>query len=569
MKRIGCYLFIIALSIITKSCEEFPDNESDTDFDVEEVKFFFEEKILSGKILEIQVNQKLTEPQVFLNGDAVNVEIEDNTLSDNDTSISDTNEKRGYFLKIKIPESYKGEYHIRVSAGIADYPDSQRKDFDAGKVKIYRMEESKDFEVGRPAYASVEDAILLIETARGEDHSNLNGYPGYKITEKNTVEKIECLDYKRETLSDAEIYGFKTISDKYCFSYMTYVSNVDTIYQDYTDFVAIQQPVEVTYPVIIRSADGLLIPLQSYYENENPVFSDQIYEAQFRCYEENTFYFMPDREYSSGFSNKPIYKIEIDVSQIPTDGYVFKEEDEYLSLRSGVEITEVYDGSCSVFNGESRHWVVDADGSILLNESQMVINHRIMNISPSNYSGSLIGTPSVFRTPNGSILAMRGTSNGPQTEYISPSLKWNVHYQYFELGLSPFTVVTLSNGKLYFTGTNRYYVLEKNNDIDSGKDYSPSIDKFHYYNNLYPYQEHYIYAFKAGDLYRIKLSNPSEQELIYSGLQESDISYFGVLKDRVVIVDIHMKVVIITDGKAECVDASDLEVWGNPMAIVR
>ena len=63
--------------------------------------------------------------------------------------------------------------------------------------------------------------------------------------------------------------------------------------------------------------------------------------------------------------------------------------------------------------------------------------------------------------------------------------------------------------------------------------------------------------------------NPSEQELIYSGLQESDISYFGVLKDRVVIVDIHMKVVIITDGKAECVDASDLEVWGNPMAIVR
>ena len=123
MKRIGCYLFIIVLSIITKSCEEFPDNESDTDFNVEEIKFFFEEKILSGKILEIQVNQKLTEPQVFLNGDAVNVEIEDNTLSDNDTSISDTNVKRGYFLKIKIPESYKGEYHIRVSAGVADYPD--------------------------------------------------------------------------------------------------------------------------------------------------------------------------------------------------------------------------------------------------------------------------------------------------------------------------------------------------------------------------------------------------------------------------------------------------------------
>ena len=57
MKRIGCYLFIIVLSIITKSCEEFPDNESDTDFNVEEIKFFFEEKILSGKILEIQVNQ--------------------------------------------------------------------------------------------------------------------------------------------------------------------------------------------------------------------------------------------------------------------------------------------------------------------------------------------------------------------------------------------------------------------------------------------------------------------------------------------------------------------------------
>ena len=37
----------------------------------------------------------------------------------------------------------------------------------------------------------------------------------------------------------------------------------------------------------------------------------------------------------------------------------------------------------------------------------------------------------------------------------------------------------------------------------------------------------------------------------------------------VVIVDIHMKVVIITDGKAEYVDASDLEVWGNPMAIIR
>ena len=51
MKRIGCYLFIIVLSIITKSCEEFPDNESDTDFNVEEIKFFFEEKILSGKIL--------------------------------------------------------------------------------------------------------------------------------------------------------------------------------------------------------------------------------------------------------------------------------------------------------------------------------------------------------------------------------------------------------------------------------------------------------------------------------------------------------------------------------------
>lgn len=55
------------------------------------------------------------------------------------------------------------------------------------------MEESKNFEVGRPAYASIEDAILLVETARGEDHSNLNSYPGYKITEKNTVEKIKCL----------------------------------------------------------------------------------------------------------------------------------------------------------------------------------------------------------------------------------------------------------------------------------------------------------------------------------------------------------------------------------------
>lgn len=51
MKRIGYYLFIIVLSIMTKSCEELPDNESDIDFDVEEIKFFFEENILSGKIL--------------------------------------------------------------------------------------------------------------------------------------------------------------------------------------------------------------------------------------------------------------------------------------------------------------------------------------------------------------------------------------------------------------------------------------------------------------------------------------------------------------------------------------
>ncbi len=574
MKSITYYLSLIFLVTLTLSCDELFDKESDTteDFNPEELKFFFQEKILAGKTLEIQTTMKLLNPQVFLNGEPIDFEIEDN-LSNNDGmgSVTTPNEKYGYYLKINIPESYKGGYNISVSAGIADYIESSQETFEVGEVYIYQMADSKDFKIGRPAYAAIDDAILLVETTREDNGFNMNSFPGYKIT-SDRAEKIKCLDYKREELSDVDIYGFKTISDKYCFSYTTYIAKVDTVYPDYNDFTAIQELTEITYPVIIRIADGLMIPLPSYYDNENSVFSNQMNEAQFRCYEDNVFYFMPAPENTfETINNKPIYKIEINANFFPENGHTFNEESEYLYLENEVDIKQVYDGSYTTFIGEQCHWEVDASERILINDSKMVVNNQVLDISPSNYSGFFTGNPAIFRSPSGTILALKGTSNGPQTEYVSSTLplKWNVHFQYFRLGSYTLTAVTLSENKMYLIGTDRYYVFDKNNDIDSGQDFSPSVDRFYHYNSLYPHQEHYLYTFKSDALYRIKLSDPSVQEMIYEGLQESDVSYFGVLKDRVVIVDRDMNVIIITDGNVATVDASHLEVWGNPMAIIR
>ena len=332
------------------------------------------------------------------------------------------------------------------------------------------------------------------------------------------------------------------------------------IYSRSDGFVARQQLVKDAYPVLVRSSDGFLIPLN---ESAGDIFGEDEHAVQFRCESENTFFFMPPKESPDGVAGVPIYRFDIDRALLDNSSTEGLNEDGYLELaRLGVKVTKVFDGSTTVAVADKYspiRWCVSGN-NVLLNENEILVDGVVRQIERvAGQSDSFIGTPAIVVAPDGDFMAIINTASGLYVHRLvknGETWSWQIDSPELDLGGHWNITEAFVEGDATLVGNGRYYKWNSLGELVSSD--------FYYFNelyfpcdNYYPHNEHYVYSTRYDDvLQRAKPESLGVRESIYFSVGGKIVD-FSVMNDVVVVSVEGNRFCIVENGEQGDIVGSD------------
>lgn len=525
------------------SCDFFSDGEDDDDGLIIDppldFSFVYDLQAIAGDTLTLTTYTRLVDPKIYLDDMLMNdVTVVDRLPAGNgDGNVSVDSPGGAYYIKVKLSDSLKGQYELRIEASRADAPDAGDLNLLLGYVGIYEMQADDlgEFHMGQPAWVDLSDAQALIEMV--EPHPEMKIRSGAKFTAHGTLDTLMCFDAQQQRLPKARLYAFHKISARYIYATLSYVLQVDTIYSEMDNYIAYREPLEVTRQVIVLPENGLILSLEKAAEAYPSAFYN-MYRVQFRCESDDEFYFMPEYEESPSITDEAIYRMRVDTNMISTISLPMEAE-EYAFLSSRiVEVEQVYEGGVGAANTASFSWLV-YDGKIVLNESTLIDGEAVCTIQPNSGtpSSGFAGMPSVFITSQGSLCALRRTTKGYyQTEQLGSSngsYRWYTHHQYFDFEPGSYIVVTRTADKLYISASGRYYSWGADGRVES-TDCQAYDESFVVAKNYYPYADSYLYSMATEGLFRTRLDDRSERTLILPA-SEGEIARVEMSGERALI----------------------------------
>lgn len=537
------WFWALCLPLMMFSCDFFSDGEDDDDgLTVDpplELSFVYDFQAIAGDTLTLTTYTRLVDPKIYLDDMLMNdVTVVDRLPAGNgDGNVSVDSPSGAYYIKVKLSDSLKGQYELRIEASRADAPDAGELNLLIGFVGIYEMQADDlgEFHMGQPAWVDLSDAQALIEMV--EPHPEMEIRSGAKFTAHGTLDTLMCFDAQQQRLPKARLYAFHKISARYIYATLSYVLQVDTIYSEMNDYIAYREPLEVTRPVIVLPENGLILSLEKAAEAYPSAFYN-MYRVQFRCESDDEFYFMPEYEESPSITDEAIYRMRVDTNMISTISLPMEAE-EYAFLSSRiVEVEQVYEGGVGAANTASFSWLV-YDGKIVLNESTLIDGEAVCTIQPNSGtpSSGFAGMPSVFITSQGSLCALRRTTRGYyQTEQLGSSngsYRWYTHHQYFDFEPGSYIVVTRTADNLYISASGRYYSWGADGRMES-TDCQAYDESFVVAKNYYPYADSYLYSTATEGLFRTRLDDRSERTLILPA-SEGEVARVEMSGERALI----------------------------------
>lgn len=537
------WFWALCLPLMMFSCDFFSDGEDDDDgLTVDpplELSFVYDLQAIAGDTLTLTTYTRLVDPKIYLDDMLMNdVTVVDRLPAGNgEGNVSVDSPSGAYYIKVKLSDSLKGQYELRIEASRADAPDAGELNLLIGFVGIYEMQSDDlgEFHMGQPAWVDLSDAQALIEMV--EPHPEMEIRSGAKFTAHGTLDTLMCFDAQQQRLPKARLYAFHKISARYIYATLSYVLQVDTIYSEMNDYIAYREPLEVTRQVIVLPENGLILSLEKAAEAYPSAFYN-MYRVQFRCESDDEFYFMPEYEESPSITDEAIYRMRVDTNMISTISLPMEAE-EYAFLSSRiVEVEQVYEGGVGAANTASFSWLV-YDGKIVLNESTLIDGEAVCTIQPNSGtpSSGFAGMPSVFITSQGSLCALRRTTKGYyQTEQLGSSngsYRWYTHHQYFDFEPGSYIVVTRTADKLYISASGRYYSWGADGRVES-TDCQAYDEGFVVAKNYYPYADSYLYSIATEGLFRTRLDDRSERTLVLPA-SEGEIAWVEMSGERALI----------------------------------
>lgn len=537
------WFWALCLPLMMFSCDFFSDGEDDDDgLTVDpslELSFVYDLQAIAGDTLTLTTYTRLVDPKIYLDDMLMNdVTVVDRLPAGNgDGNVSVDSPSGAYYIKVKLSDSLKGQYELRIEASRADAPDAGELNLLLGFVGIYEMQSDDlgEFHMGQPAWVDLSDAQALIEMV--EPHPEMEIRSGAKFTAHGTLDTLMCFDAQQQRLPKARLYAFHKISARYIYATLSYVLQVDTIYSEMNDYIAYREPLEVTRQVIVLPENGLILSLEKAAEAYPSAFYN-MYRVQFRCESDDEFYFMPEYEESPSITDEAIYRMRVDTNMISTISLPMEAE-EYAFLSSRiVEVEQVYEGGVGAANTASFSWLV-YNGKIVLNESTLIDGEAVCTIQPNSGtpSSGFAGMPSVFITSQGSLCALRRTTKGYyQTEQLGSSngsYRWYTHHQYFDFEPGSYIVVTRTADKLYISASGRYYSWGADGRVES-TDCQAYDEGFVVAKNYYPYADSYLYSIATEGLFRTRLDDRSERTLVLPA-SEGEIAWVEMSGERALI----------------------------------
>lgn len=537
------WFWALCLPLMMFSCDFFSDGEDDDDGLIIDppldFSFVYDLQAIAGDTLTLTTYTRLVDPKIYLDDMLMNdVTVVDRLPAGNgDGNVSVDSPGGAYYIKVKLSDSLKGQYELRIEASRADAPDAGELNLLLGYVGIYEMQADDlgEFHMGQPAWVDLSDAQALIEMV--EPHPEMKIRSGAKFTAHGTLDTLMCFDAQQQRLPKARLYAFHKISARYIYATLSYVLQVDTIYSEMDNYIAYREPLEVTRQVIVLPENGLILSLEKAAEAYPSAFYN-MYRVQFRCESDDEFYFMPEYEESPSITDEAIYRMRVDTNMISTISLPMEAE-EYAFLSSRiVEVEQVYEGGVGAANTASFSWLV-YDGKIVLNESTLIDGEAVCTIQPNSGtpSSGFAGMPSVFITSQGSLCALRRTTKGYyQTEQLGSSngsYRWYTHHQYFDFEPGSYIVVTRTADKLYISASGRYYSWGADGRVES-TDCQAYDESFVVAKNYYPYADSYLYSMATEGLFRTRLDDRSERTLILPA-SEGEIARVEMSGERALI----------------------------------
>ncbi len=537
------WFWALCLPLMMFSCDFFSDGEDDDDGLIIDppldFSFVYDLQAIAGDTLTLTTYTRLVDPKIYLDDMLMNdVTVVDRLPAGNgDGNVSVDSPGGAYYIKVKLSDSLKGQYELRIEASRADAPDAGDLNLLLGYVGIYEMQADDlgEFHMGQPAWVDLSDAQALIEMV--EPHPEMKIRSGAKFTAHGTLDTLMCFDAQQQRLPKARLYAFHKISARYIYATLSYVLQVDTIYSEMDNYIAYREPLEVTRQVIVLPENGLILSLEKAAEAYPSAFYN-MYRVQFRCESDDEFYFMPEYEESPSITDEAIYRMRVDTNMISTISLPMEAE-EYAFLSSRiVEVEQVYEGGVGAANTASFSWLV-YDGKIVLNESTLIDGEAVCTIQPNSGtpSSGFAGMPSVFITSQGSLCALRRTTKGYyQTEQLGSSngsYRWYTHHQYFDFEPGSYIVVTRTADKLYISASGRYYSWGADGRVES-TDCQAYDESFVVAKNYYPYADSYLYSMATEGLFRTRLDDRSERTLILPA-SEGEIARVEMSGERALI----------------------------------
>lgn len=537
------WFWALCLPLMMFSCDFFSDGEDDDDGLIIdpplELSFVYDFQAIAGDTLTLTTYTRLVDPKIYLDDMLMNdVTVVDRLPAGNgDGNVPVDSPSGAYYIKVKLSDSLKGQYELRIEASRADAPDAGELNLLLGYVGIYEMQADDlgEFHMGQPAWVDLSDAQALIEMV--EPHPEMKIRSGAKFTAHGTLDTLMCFDAQQQRLPKARLYAFHKISARYIYATLSYVLQVDTIYSEMDNYIAYREPLEVTRQVIVLPENGLILSLEKAAEAYPSAFYN-MYRVQFRCESDDEFYFMPEYEESPSITDEAIYRMRVDTNMISTISLPMEAE-EYAFLSSRiVEVEQVYEGGVGAANTASFSWLV-YDGKIVLNESTLIDGEAVCTIQPNSGtpSSGFAGMPSVFITSQGSLCALRRTTKGYyQTEQLGSSngsYRWYTHHQYFDFEPGSYIVVTRTADKLYISASGRYYSWGADGRVES-TDCQAYDESFVVAKNYYPYADSYLYSMATEGLFRTRLDDRSERTLILPA-SEGEIAWVEMSGERALI----------------------------------
>lgn len=507
--------------------------------------FIYDKEIIAGGPFFLSVSEVIENPIVRFDGTQMSLSVDESASQNGKSNIY-----------ISVPEDYRGDYSFTLTGRRGN--SAADTTFNLGTVTVFEMVASENLRAGRPHFADLDDAVLLVEafdSQKGREESF-----GMKLTKGTGLDSLKCTDGGHEELPTATLRAFKTISAYYSFAWLHYATRIDTIYSRSDGFVARQQLVKDAYPVLVRSSDGFLIPLN---ESAGNIFGEDEHAVQFRCESENTFFFMPSKESPDGVAGVPIYRFDIDRALLDNSSTEGLNEDGYLELaRLGVKVTKVFDGSTTVAVADKYspiRWCVSGN-NVLLNENEILVDGVVRQIERvAGQSDSFIGTPAIVVAPDGDFMAIINTSSGLYVHRLvknGETWSWQIDSPELDLGGHWNITEAFVEGDATLVGNGRYYKWNTLGELVSSD--------FYYFNelyfpcdNYYPHNEHYVYSTRYDDvLQRAKPESLGVRESIYFSVGGKIVD-FSVMNDVVVVSVEGNRFCIVENGEQGDIFGSD------------